>query len=252
MEINCEFRFDPNFKDIQQDKSLSCNVQHIEVLTPWEVITKTKDNDTKVNDKVNTVNFQHHKLNFIPAGLENVFHVLKGLLFESCDIHRVDQSNFKPFTELEGLWLRGNPQLDTLEKGLFDYNLKLTYLNLYNNSLRHLFDNLHSLNYVGFVQYLCMENVGISNGLQRNCQNEEAMQRQTEQVLRQNNHKQLFDEVREIKNQLQAEFYLLKQKARPNKIRLFQLNKIFMTFDELSNNIQELKKQSAVKRSKNP
>jgi len=259
MEITCGYGFDPLFAPIQRNKSFSCNVEHIEVLTPWEVIIKTKENDTKVNEKVNAINFHHQKLNFIPAGLENVFHDLKGLLFESCDIHRVDQSNFKSFTELEGLWLRGNPQLDTLEKGLFDYNLKLTFLNFHNNNLRHidanLFKSLNSLNYVVFATCGCIENVGISDGLmlpfknefQRKCQNEEAMQRQTEQVVQQSYHKQLSDEVQEIKNQLEAEFYPLRQKARSNKIRLSQLNKVLTSFAELSINVQELKKLAAKK-----
>jgi len=86
----------------------------------------------------------------------------------------------------------------------------------------------------------CVDNSGIFNvsmlpfktEFQRNCQNEEAMQRQTEQVVQQNYHKQLFDEVQEIKNQLEAEFYPLKQKARPNKIRIHNLNK----FLQLSKN----------------
>jgi len=255
MDIACEYTFDPDFKEIKQDKSLSCSVKHIELLTPWEVIIKTKDNQANISDQVKTVNFANQKLNFIPAGLENVFHDLKGLFFEGCNIHRVEQSNFKPFTELEGLWLRCNPLLDTLEKGLFDYNLKLTYLNFHNNNFKHidanLFKSLNVLNSVRFFKCGCISTTIEMNSMlpfkdefQRKCQNEEAMQRQTEQVVQQNYHKQLYDEVREIKNQLEAEFYPLKQKARPNKIRIYNLNKIFTTIEELSNNVQELKKQA--------
>jgi len=145
----------------QQDKKLiSCEARFVKSTTPWEIFIIRK-NYSRTNNEVKSIAFMRQTVNYIPVGLEMIFPDLTEIYISECNLLRVDQSNFKPFTELKALSIRANRYLETLERSLFDYNKKLKYINLYCNNFKHIDADLVSG--LSFLKYFELEHVTCLN-----------------------------------------------------------------------------------------
>jgi len=203
------------------------------------------------NEEVKTLYVFSHEMNFIPSGIDKVFPRLTGILISNCNLYHVEKANFMPFTELRGLWLCDNPRLVTLEKGVFDNNKNLEYLNLQNNNFRHIDANLiDGLNALTFIQVTCggVELLGgkeviamFKASITKNSQDLSLLQKNSENVVRENHHKYLIGELQKVRKQMYDELLAFKQSTRLNKIRTYSLNKLIANFTAFANNIRSLK-----------
>jgi len=163
---------------------------------------------------------------------------------------RIDQETFKPFTELQALSIRGNLYLEVLERGLFDYNKKLKYLNLHQNNFMHIDADLVSG--LSFLKYFELERVTCFNmtiretsmapfkdKLKRKCQNPVVLQQHGEIVARQNFHRELENKFQNINEQLQDESKQM-QLTGSNQITINKFNKLHDDINSLSKQVSEL------------
>jgi len=141
LSINCEYSKEYGLITIHEQDQIICDVKNANITEPNVHVTQALVNHAGGNDKIRGWKVFSQTMNFIPSGMDNVFTNLKCLWFEKCDLLRVFQSDFRPFTELRGLHLRSNDRLSVLERDLFKHNKKLYYLNLYNNGFLHIDPN---------------------------------------------------------------------------------------------------------------
>jgi len=189
--LNCGYHIDPNFNPIHEANSIACEASKLKVINPNEKVTQALNNYAAGNDQVRTLYIYKQTMNFIPSGIEKVFPNLRGFLFTENDVVRVFQSDFKPFPELRGLWLRGNKRLDVLERDLFKFNKKLYYLNLWNNNFKfidaNILDGFSSLSVIDLNANPCIKMASFNEetsrykkALTRKCQNAKILAMQTE------------------------------------------------------------------------
>jgi len=253
IEIACKYEKKADwFVQIAGDNnSLACLVQNMEVLTPWEVVTKEKS-DSKRNEGNNNlkalikgIGFSALNIRYIPFGIEKVFPSLEKMFFASCNVIRVRQANFKPFTELSALWLSENPHLDTLEKGLFDYNKKLERLSLSNNNFKYIdaniFEGLNSLKSIACESF--QTNLQFKSLVTTKFRNLEVSQNHFDHILREDRHKQMAIEIQKMNSGIETIMKPLKQKGRLDKLKWFTYNKILANFTTLLSEIQVRQKR---------
>jgi len=249
IEIDCKFQnYDGWFVPIGEENSKSCLVEHIPTISTWEVVTRANKNEFG-NDKVKTINFSNSSLNFIPAGIEKEFRNLVGIVFDKCDILRLRQADFKPFPKIRGIWLRRNSHLEVLEKGLFDYNIKLEYINLFFNNFKHIDANLlDALNALTFINIPCMgirlegnsSTSTFKSLFESKCQNFEALQNHVDHILREDQHQRLTNKIPEVRKQVQTDLKPFKSDGRRDKLRLFNFEKLLANLTELLKHIKNL------------
>jgi len=234
----------------QDQKSISCDARFVKFTSPWEKFTKVIKNYSNGNSEVKCIAFIRQTVNYIPVGLEMIFPDLKEIYLSECNLLRIDQETFKPFTELQALSIRGNLYLEVLERGLFDYNKKLKYLNLHQNNFMHIDADLVSG--LSFLKYFELERVTCFNmtiretsmapfkdKLKRKCQNPVVLQQHGEIVARQNFHRELENKFQNINEQLQDESKQM-QLTGSNQITINKFNKLHDDINSLSKQVSEL------------
>jgi len=208
----CVYRKDAWFQ--QNKKLMCCGARFVKIKTAWETLS-IRTNYSRGNSKIEAISFDRQTLNYIPVGIDRIFPNLKELFTQDCNVLRLEQKNFKSFPKLEALSIRGNLHLDTLERGLFDYNKKLKYINLYCNNFKHidpdLVSGLSSLKYFE-LEYVACLNITIKGtstaplreNFQIHCQDSAILQHHIDLVLRQNLHEAINNsmiQLREAANQ---------------------------------------------------
>jgi len=180
--VNMEF-----FNAIHEFDKIACEAKDLHVTEFSEKVQQASVNYKDGNDQVRNLRVLQQTLNFIPSGIEKIFPNLRGISIEDSDVIRVFQSNFKAFPELRGLWLRGNKQLEVLERDLFKFNRKLHLLSLSNNNIQHIdpniLDDLSALSFFEFERNSCITNVIVINdpmtelkqSFEENCQDGNAL-----------------------------------------------------------------------------
>jgi len=113
------------------------NAQNLQVTKPNEEIDGVVTSYSGGNDAVRGLFIHSQTLNFFPAGIEKIFINLRAILIGQSKLKRITKANLKPFTELKGLWIYHN-EIDTLEKDLFMFNTRLTYIYFISNKLQHI------------------------------------------------------------------------------------------------------------------
>ena len=112
------------------------------------------------NDDVLGFIADHKNLNSFPQGLEKIFKNLQLFRIRYTSIHKVSQSDFKPFPNLKELDMHEN-EITVLEDGLFDYNPKLVFVSFSKNKLFRIeskvFDNLSTLMYLYLTENECID-----------------------------------------------------------------------------------------------
>jgi len=157
IKLECDYKIEdiPN----GEKNVLHCNAKNLRVNKPKEKVRLARNFFFEYKD-VKEFRVNRQTMNYIFSGLDKFWPKLMYLSFIDCDVLRIFQADFKPFPKLLAIWLRGNKQLDVLERDLFKYNRKLAYLNLYNNNLKHIdsriFDGLTSLTFVELVKNFCI------------------------------------------------------------------------------------------------
>jgi len=196
---------------------MCCEARFVKIKTAWETLS-IRTNYSRGNSKIEVISFDRQTLNYIPAGIDRIFPNLKEFLTQDCNLFRVEQKNFKPFTKLEALWIRGNLHLHTLERGLFDYNKKLKYINLYSNNFKHIDADLVSgLSFLKYFQLECVTCFNITikgtsmaplkENFKIHCQDSAILQHHVDLVLRQNQHETMNNsmmQLREAVNQRES------------------------------------------------
>jgi len=103
---------------------------------------------------------------YFPRGLEKIFKNLKMIDINNGRLKEIHQADLKPFPKLVCLELYEN-DIESLEKGLFDYNPKLEMIWLSSNKIVHidvnLFDNLVKLTYLSLDANRCISEFAENN-----------------------------------------------------------------------------------------
>lgn len=99
-------------------------------------------------------------MHYFPRNLIVIYPKFKSIEIIECGLKEIQQSDIKMIPHLVHLALPSN-EIEILENGLFDYNLELKYINLYNNKIFRIgtkvFDNVNSESYIILEKNTCNE-----------------------------------------------------------------------------------------------
>jgi len=249
LQIRCFYNRNQWYQQVRN--SILCDVKFLKSTTPWETFEEAKINYSSTNSEVKCIAFFRMTVNYIPSGLEMIFPDLREIYIQESNVLRIDQLNFKPITELESLSIRANRYLEVLERGLFDYNKKLKYINLYYNNFKHIDADLVSgLSLLKFFELELVTCISMTisessmapfkDKVKRKCQNPVVLQRHDEIVARQNFHRELGKQIQNFKKQIQNESKQMKQKDERNQITIKKFNKLHDDINSLSKQVSEL------------
>jgi len=242
----------------QRDKKLfSCETRYVKSTTPWGTFMKVKSNFSGGNSKIEIISFVLQTLNYFPAGLDVNFPNLKEIFIQECNVFRLEQPNFRPFTKLEVLSIRANLYLEVLERGLFDYNKKLKFVNLYYNSFKHIDADLVSG--LNFIQYFELERVTCFNmtingngtaismapfkpKFTRHCQDLGALKQHLDFSMRKNLHCKIEDELQSLIRELQSGIKELKQVNESTQSAIKSYGQLMLNITKLSKEISKIGK----------
>jgi len=117
-----------------------CDVKHeVTVNSRDEAVSISGSHqDGKNNDDVYGI-YVHSNVYYFPRGLEKYFKNFK-MIYVGAHLKEIRQVDLKPFTMLKELHLVGT--IETLEDGLFDYNLDLELIFIAENKISHIGSNV--------------------------------------------------------------------------------------------------------------
>ncbi|CAG9810030.1 unnamed protein product [Chironomus riparius] len=161
IEINCDYHDDGDWWVLK--KFYYCNVKNqMNIDSPDRAYIESvtgKHLRDKIFDDVEGFEADNLTIHYFPRGLENIFKNLKMIDINNGRLKEIHQSDLKPFSKLVCLELYEN-DIESLEKGLFDYNPKLEMVWLSSNKIFHvdvnLFDNLVKLTYLSLDANRCI------------------------------------------------------------------------------------------------
>lgn len=147
-----------------------CNAQdHLNIDSPDRADIESatgKHLSNKIFDDVEGFEADNLTTHYFPRGLEKIFKNLKMIDINNGRLKEIHQDDLKPFPKLVCLELYEN-DIESLEKGLFDYNPKLEMIWLSSNKIVHidanLFDNLVKLTYLSLDANRCISEFAENN-----------------------------------------------------------------------------------------
>lgn len=87
-----------------------------------------------LNEKINAIRIFEQICNFFPKGVEKFFKNIEAVAIQNSHLKDLTKSDLKDLKKLKSLSLFGN-ELEALEFGIFDENLKLEFLSVYENKI---------------------------------------------------------------------------------------------------------------------
>jgi len=131
--------------DVQNQ--LDITLEHSRVITSANGTHKPDES----NDDVACFASYGNNVHYFPQNLQNVFKNLKRISIQEGRLKEINQVDLKPFPQLAELLLANN-DLIVLENGVFEYNIELMLIDLFQNKIIHIgqnvFEGLTKLNFL--------------------------------------------------------------------------------------------------------
>ncbi|CAG9810076.1 unnamed protein product [Chironomus riparius] len=161
--INLDCSFNTNFHYSIVGKVYRCEIQNdLQVSSPDDFVADSTSGEhwTEMGDHNVTGLFAHSKdWKFMPKNVEKFFENIKLIDIIKSKIQEIHQSDLKPFQKLVYCGFKDN-EIQTLETGLFDYNLELELISFWNNRITqvgpNVFDHLTKLTWLYFDENPCL------------------------------------------------------------------------------------------------
>jgi len=162
IEIQCSYNTNFNYSILGQ--VYRCEIQNnFDVASPEDVVVNSVNEKhlyNMSNDNVTGLFSASKNLKYIPKKMENFFKNIKLIDLVDNRIKKVQQDDLKPFPKLIYCGFKDN-EIETLENGLFDYNLELELVSFWNNKITqvgpNVFDHLTKLTWLYFDQNPCID-----------------------------------------------------------------------------------------------
>lgn len=130
-------------------------------------ITSQNSTLTKIlfnkNETLEALLIRNQNFKYFPLNLSDLMPDLKAIQIIASGLREITARDLENFTNLTSLWLPRN-EIETLESGIFDKNLKLRKLSFYGNNLKFIgatiLDGLKSLIFVSFERNVCIDLAG--------------------------------------------------------------------------------------------
>jgi len=162
IDIQCSYN--TNFHYSILGRVYRCEIENNFDVAATEEVVATSVNGKhwdNMNDENVTGLFAVSKnIKTIPKNMENFFKNIKLIDIVDNRIKKIQQDDLKPFTKLVYCGFKDN-EIETLENGLFDYNLELELVSFWNNKIiqvgPNVFDHLTKLTWLYFDQNSCID-----------------------------------------------------------------------------------------------
>lgn len=132
------------------------------MVSPEDVVVDSvngKHWDNLNNENVTGLYSSSKNMKYIPKSMENFFKNIKLIDLVNNKIKKIQQDDLKPFPKLIYCGFKDN-EIETLENGLFDFNLELELVSFWNNKIAqvgpNVFDHLTKLTWLYFDQNPCI------------------------------------------------------------------------------------------------